>query len=210
VGARGSVKGRSESDRVKAGRARAGVPAAGRVGAGVGAALRSRAGVAAVGEKGAGVAWSGQALVVGGGSADGSAMMKKVRFPPDVENRGGVMAVRRAKQAAAASSPCTAGKRGPGGGGSEESGFLNTRRVKQTLSTTASMTRIRAADQRLWCTHYFGASAPQANVRGDRQSVAGLSPGRRPRWGCGGAAGGPLSVPLQLLTEPRRQRGLDC
>jgi len=89
-------------------------------------------------------------------------------------------------------------------------GLLNTRSVKQAPSTTASMTRIRAADQRPWCTHYFGASAPQLSIRGDRQSVAGPSPGRRPRGGCGGAVGGPFPVPLQLLTEPRRQRGLDC
>jgi len=102
---------------VEAGPARAGVPAAGRARAGAGPALLSRAGVAAAGGTVAGGAGSRRALVVSGGSADGSAMMQRVRFQPDVENRGGVMAAGRAKQAAAASTACTAGRGGRAGAG---------------------------------------------------------------------------------------------
>jgi len=127
--------------------------------------------------------------------------------PARCGEQGVGMAAGRRNRAAAASCVRTAGR-----GAWAEAG-VGKRVAKheegQTYTMQHTIARMRAADQRPLCTHCAGAIAPQVRVRGDRQRAAGRSPGRRQRVGCGGAAGGPLPVPLLLSTEPCRQRGLD-
>jgi len=135
VEAGGSVAGRSGPGCVGSVPAWAGVAAAGRAGQGVGAALRTGAGVAAAGETGVGRAEAGRALVVGAGSADELAMMKGVRFQPDVENRGGGWprgeGTEQQQQAAYARQEGETGRRRVWG-----SGLRSTRRVKHTPYNT--------------------------------------------------------------------------